>query len=171
MSDSSRPHRLPPTRLLHPWDFPGKGTGVGCHCLLWVGLDFSIKCIVKRNKSWKMWGPRDSHALDQNVQSTTYCWPWWNTSALNTESGNKVAVTLPSSLDSWPILPGSSLQLRSRDDERWTEDLKNWVLALTWSLMSFVILFKFLTLIASVSPFHKSRMWVGGLVGLMIPQL
>ena len=24
-----------PTRLLHPWDFPGKSTGVGCHCLLW----------------------------------------------------------------------------------------------------------------------------------------
>ena len=23
-----------PTRLLHPWDFPGKSTGVGCHCLL-----------------------------------------------------------------------------------------------------------------------------------------
>ena len=23
-------------RLLHPWDFPGKSTGVGCHCLLWV---------------------------------------------------------------------------------------------------------------------------------------
>ena len=22
-------------RLLHPWDFPGKSTGVGCHCLLW----------------------------------------------------------------------------------------------------------------------------------------
>ena len=21
-------------RLLHPWDFPGKSTGVGCHCLL-----------------------------------------------------------------------------------------------------------------------------------------
>ena len=34
-SDSSRPHGLQPTRLLHPWDFPGKGTGVGCHCLLW----------------------------------------------------------------------------------------------------------------------------------------
>ena len=27
-------HRLQPTRLLHPWDFPGKSTGVGCHCLL-----------------------------------------------------------------------------------------------------------------------------------------
>ena len=23
-----------PTRLLHPWDFPGKRTGVGCHHLL-----------------------------------------------------------------------------------------------------------------------------------------
>ena len=34
MSDSSRPHGLQPTRLLCPWDFPGKSTGVGCHCLL-----------------------------------------------------------------------------------------------------------------------------------------
>ena len=24
---------LQPTRLLRPWDFPGKSTGVGCHCL------------------------------------------------------------------------------------------------------------------------------------------
>ena len=35
MSDSERPHRWQPTRLLHPWDFPGKSSGVGCHCLLW----------------------------------------------------------------------------------------------------------------------------------------
>ena len=35
VSDSSRPHGLQPTRLLHPWDFPGKSPGVGCHCLLW----------------------------------------------------------------------------------------------------------------------------------------
>ena len=27
-------HGLQPTRLLHPWDFPGKSTRVGCHCLL-----------------------------------------------------------------------------------------------------------------------------------------
>ena len=31
MSDSSRTHGLQPTRLLCPWDFPGKSTGVGCH--------------------------------------------------------------------------------------------------------------------------------------------
>ena len=24
----------PPARLLCPWDFPGKTTGVGCHCLV-----------------------------------------------------------------------------------------------------------------------------------------
>ena len=34
MSDSQQPHGLQPTSLLHPWDFPGKSTGVGCHCLL-----------------------------------------------------------------------------------------------------------------------------------------
>ena len=28
------PHGLQPTRLCHPWDFPDKSTGVGCHCLL-----------------------------------------------------------------------------------------------------------------------------------------
>ena len=28
------PHRRQPTRLCHPWDSPGKNTGVGCHCLL-----------------------------------------------------------------------------------------------------------------------------------------
>ena len=34
MSDSVRPHRRQPTRLLHPWDSPGKNIGVGCHFLL-----------------------------------------------------------------------------------------------------------------------------------------
>ena len=29
-----RPHRRKPTRLPHPWDSPGKNTGVGCHFLL-----------------------------------------------------------------------------------------------------------------------------------------
>ena len=34
VSDSSWPHGLQPTRLLCPWEFPGKNTGVGCQCLL-----------------------------------------------------------------------------------------------------------------------------------------
>ena len=30
------------TRLLRPWDFPGKSTGVGCHCLL------QLKCSLNK---------------------------------------------------------------------------------------------------------------------------
>ena len=34
VSDSLQPHGLQPTRLLCPWDFPGKNTRAGCHFLL-----------------------------------------------------------------------------------------------------------------------------------------
>ena len=34
MSNSVQPHKRQPTRLPHPWDSPGKNTGVGCHFLL-----------------------------------------------------------------------------------------------------------------------------------------
>ena len=34
VSDSVRPHRRQPNRLLCLWDSPGKSTGVGCHFLL-----------------------------------------------------------------------------------------------------------------------------------------
>ena len=39
---------LQPTRLLHPWDFPGESTGVGCHCLL-RAYDYRMKI----NGPWK----------------------------------------------------------------------------------------------------------------------
>ena len=42
VSDPQRPHGLQPTRLLHPWDFPGRSTGVGCHCLLHTALTYSF---------------------------------------------------------------------------------------------------------------------------------
>ena len=34
VSDPQQPRGLQPSRLLPPWDFPGKSTGVGCHRLL-----------------------------------------------------------------------------------------------------------------------------------------
>ena len=54
MSHSSRPHGLRPTRLLRPWDFPGKGTGVGCHCLLRLtGLSsVQFSCSVISDSFW-----------------------------------------------------------------------------------------------------------------------
>ena len=36
---------LQPTRLLRPWDFPGKSTGVGCHCLLRI-----LVSVIKDNR-------------------------------------------------------------------------------------------------------------------------
>ena len=43
VSDSLRPHRQPPTRLLCPWDSPGKNTGVGCH--------FPLQCMKVKSES------------------------------------------------------------------------------------------------------------------------
>ena len=34
LSDSLQRQGVQPTRLLCPWDFPGKNTGIGCHYLL-----------------------------------------------------------------------------------------------------------------------------------------
>ena len=33
-SESEVAQSCPTLSVLHPWDFPGKSTGVGCHCLL-----------------------------------------------------------------------------------------------------------------------------------------
>ena len=52
MSDSSGPHGLQPTRLLRPWDFPGKSTGVGCHCLLRKRY---IICLIRQEEAKNIW--------------------------------------------------------------------------------------------------------------------
>ena len=44
MSDSSRPHGLQPTRLLHPWDSPGKSAGVGA-------IAFSVSSLTRGQTS------------------------------------------------------------------------------------------------------------------------
>ena len=43
VSDPQRPHGLQPIRLLRPWDFPGKSTGVGCHCLETILVGISAR--------------------------------------------------------------------------------------------------------------------------------
>ena len=51
VSDSERPHGLQPTGLLHPRDFPGRSTGVGCHRLLWLQYTLTYKHMCMRAKS------------------------------------------------------------------------------------------------------------------------
>ena len=51
MSDSFRSHGLQYTKLLCPWDSPGKYTGVGCHFLLQEifpsqGSNLSLLCLL-----------------------------------------------------------------------------------------------------------------------------
>ena len=51
ISNSLQPHGLEPARLLCPWNFPGKNTGVGCHFLLQgifpiQGLDRHVLCLL-----------------------------------------------------------------------------------------------------------------------------
>ena len=54
--DSLRSHGLQPTRVLCPWDFPGKDTGVGCHFLLqYIHMCVCICIYIWRPKYFKIW--------------------------------------------------------------------------------------------------------------------
>ena len=61
VSDSVWPHRQQPTRLLCPWDSPGKNIGVGCHFLLqWKvkscpTLNYPLDCSLKTLIMLKIW--------------------------------------------------------------------------------------------------------------------
>ena len=51
VSISLQPYKLQPARLLCPWNFPGKNTGVGCHFLLegnfpTQGLNPCLLCLL-----------------------------------------------------------------------------------------------------------------------------
>ena len=81
MSDSVRPHRWQPTRLLHPWDFQGKSTGVGCHCLLlltpYIKINSKwIKDLNVRPEIIKLLEENRGRTLDDiNQSKILYDWP------------------------------------------------------------------------------------------------
>ena len=78
VSYSLRPHGLQPTRLLRPWDFPGKSTGVGVplslhswHDSLKPGKSLSfmwIKCFTPNSSA-----PR-KHSLTAQEKWAHHCW-------------------------------------------------------------------------------------------------
>ena len=64
MSNSVQPHRWQPTRLLHPWDSPGKNTGVGCH--------FLLQCMkVKSESEVAQWCPTPSDPMDCSLPGSS----------------------------------------------------------------------------------------------------
>ena len=64
MSDSARPHRRQPTRLPHPWDSPGKNTGVGCH--------FLLQCMkVKSESEVAQSCPTSSYSMDCSLPGSS----------------------------------------------------------------------------------------------------
>ena len=75
MSDPQRPHGLQPSRLLCPWDFPGKSTGVGCHCLLpraWQPTPIFLPGEAYGQRSlegYGPWGCRKSDVTEQLILS------------------------------------------------------------------------------------------------------
>ena len=56
------------TRLLRPWDFPGKSTGVGCHCLL---------------QGYSPWGCKELDTTE-HTHTRNYC--LWGIFSLNVQS-------------------------------------------------------------------------------------
>ena len=99
------------TRLLRPWDFPSKSTGVGCHCLLWGlhlgGLNPGTRILLRYH------------------HSHVYGWCWLST---KTTAG---AVRKPAhGLSRWPGFPhNDSLELlkwRSRSSQVSVSRGKRW---------------------------------------------
>ena len=74
VSDSSRPHGLQPTRLPHPWVFPGKSTGVGCHCLLW-SFNFTQRQFIG-NLSYIWRRQLDGGAWWASIYGVAQSWTW-----------------------------------------------------------------------------------------------
>ena len=84
VSNSLRPHGLQPTRLLSPWDSPGKNTGVGCHFLLqgifWTqGSNPGVKPGFQALEAdFNLWATREahfliSHSLNSGYENTWEC--------------------------------------------------------------------------------------------------
>ena len=58
--------------FLHPWDFPGKSTRVGCHCLLWVTILRGSNIVCKQyciiyNCSTVVYNWNDNYTLKDSV--------------------------------------------------------------------------------------------------------
>ena len=75
MSDSVQPCRQKPTRLLCPWDSPGKNTGVGCHFLL-QSVSLALSYSVKPLQPGSLVGPITKSTAIILIRDRGQGWQW-----------------------------------------------------------------------------------------------
>ena len=101
VSDPQRPHGLQPSRLLRPWDFPGKSTGVGCCCLL-VCIFSWLKYKPQPLFFWSICqGPRTGVPNLRDQTHDNLRWSWRN----NRNKVHRKCNALQSS-QNYPLHPG-----------------------------------------------------------------
>ena len=106
MSDSVPPHRRQRTRLLRPWDFPGKSTAVGCQCLLLQPHEEAIIVTISQGRLLRH-RKVNSLAWDHPAHGT------WQRQDL-AQSRFKPAVWFQNS-PLWPLQHGQGQSLESRE--------------------------------------------------------
>ena len=68
--NSLQPHGLYPTRLLCPWNFPSKNTGMGCHSLL-QGIFLTLGSnldLLHASELFTIWATRKSFSSEDGPQ-------------------------------------------------------------------------------------------------------
>ena len=99
-----QPHGLQPTRLLCPWDSPGKNTGVGCHALLQgvsstQGWKPYLLCLLRwQAASWRLAPPGSppippGRQINKPTKLTPLCQVMILQSAWEDETGWRPKVT------------------------------------------------------------------------------
>ena len=108
-----RPHRRQPTRLLCPWDSPGKNTGVGCHwadliwdhplgwCISGSALHWThgITTLTMIRRRWFLFNSSPCNKCHEQVWKTALWFTGRSTgSGLNTSSWDNCPVQIPAVL-------------------------------------------------------------------------
>ena len=119
VSNPQWPHGLQPTRLLRPWDFPGKSTRVGCHCLLRLGSLYGIK-----TRETKSHGTSMSHSITGFLSLRWLGQVWvdlgrifiqqWSRLYYKT-SGFQISFYLLNPLFTWNLIKKLTLQMRQKE--------------------------------------------------------
>ena len=121
MSDSVRCHRLQPTRLCCPWDFPGKSTGVGSHSLLrLVAMVFPV--VMYRYESWTI-KKTERQRIDELLSFWTEVLEKTIESPLDSK---EIRPVHPKRNQSWTFIGGTDVEAET--PILWPPDAKNWLI-------------------------------------------